>query len=83
MGLCFFIYVSGDVEQCETSDRVIESRALDVTYSLRVRGDILLDDDSKNRRLISAVHLGVITVEINCARWTHGFITIVRLRLNG
>ena len=62
----------------ETFDRVIESRASDVTYSEGVRGDILLDDDSINRRLISAVHLGVITVEIECARWTHGFLAIVR-----
>ena len=42
----FFIYVSGDVAQCETSDRVIESRALDVTYSQGVRGDIRLDKNS-------------------------------------
>ena len=46
MGLCFFIYVSGDVVQCETSDRVIESHVSDVTYSQGVRGDIQLDDDS-------------------------------------
>ena len=61
----------------ETSDRVIESRALDVTYLEVVHGDILLDADSINRLLISAVHLGVITVEIESARWTHGFIAIV------
>ena len=70
MGLCFFIYVSRDVAHCETSDRVIESRASDVTYSEGVRGDILLDDDFINRRLISAIHQGVVTVEIECARWT-------------
>ena len=46
MGLCFFNYVSSDVALCETSDRMIESRALDVTYSQGVRGDIRLDDDS-------------------------------------
>ena len=62
----------------ETSNRVIESRASDVTYSEGVRGDILLEDDLINRWLISAVHLGVIMVEIECARWTHGFIAIVR-----
>ena len=45
-GLCFFIYVSGDVAQCETSDRVSESCASDVIYSEGVRGDIRLDDDS-------------------------------------
>ena len=78
MGLLFFIYVSGGVAHGEMSDRVIESRASNVTYSEGVRGDILLDDDSINRRLISTVHLGLITVEIECARWTHGFISIVR-----
>ena len=36
MELCFFIYVSHDVASCETSDRVIESRASDVTYLERV-----------------------------------------------
>ena len=46
MGRCFFIYVSGDVTQCETSDRVIESRASDVTYSRGIRGDNILDEDS-------------------------------------
>ena len=46
MGLCFFIYVSGDLAQCETSDCVIESHALDVTYSQGVLGAIRLDDDS-------------------------------------
>ena len=46
MGLCFFIYVSCDVTQCETSDRVIESRASDVTYSQGIRGDNLLHEDS-------------------------------------
>ena len=78
MGLCLFHYVSGDVALCETSNRVIESCASDVTYSKGVRGDILLDVNSIKRRLISAVHLGVITVEIESARWTHGFIAIVR-----
>ena len=77
VGLCLFLYVSGNVAHGETSDHVIESRASDVTYSEGVRDDILLDDDSINRRLISAVHLGVIIVEIECARWTHGFIAIV------
>ena len=48
----------------ETSDRVIESRASDVTYSEGVRGDILLDVDSIKRCLISAIHPRVITVEI-------------------
>ena len=46
MGLCLFIYVSGDVTHDETSDRVIESHASDVTYSQGVRGDIRLDGDS-------------------------------------
>ena len=32
MGLFLFRYVSGDVAQCETLDRVIESSASDVTY---------------------------------------------------
>ena len=45
MRLCFFIYVSGDMAQCELSDRMIESRASVVTYSLGVRGDIRLDED--------------------------------------
>ena len=76
MGLCFFIYVSVDVAHGEMSNRVIESRATDVTYSEGVRGDILLDDDSINQRLISAIKLRDITVEIECARWTHGFIVI-------
>ena len=46
MGLCLFIYVSGGVAYGERSDREIESRASDVTYSQGVRGDIRLDDDS-------------------------------------
>ena len=46
MGLCFIIYVSGDVVQCETFDCVIESRASDVTYSKGVRGTIQLEDNS-------------------------------------
>ena len=46
MGLCLFIYVSGDVAPCEMSDRVIESRASDVAYSQGVRDDIRLDDNS-------------------------------------
>ena len=29
----YFVLISGDIAPCETSDRVIESRALDVTYS--------------------------------------------------
>ena len=57
---------SGDMAQCETSDRAIKSRVSDVTYSERVCGDIRLDDDSIKRHLISAVHLGVIMVEIKC-----------------
>ena len=77
MGLCLFLYVSGDVAHGEMSDCVIESHVSDVTYSEGVHGDILLDDDSINRHLISAIHLGVITVKIECARWTHGFIMIV------
>ena len=77
MGLYFFIYDSRDVAQCETSDQVIESRASDVTYLEGVRGDILLDDNSINQRLISTVYQGVVTVEIECTRWTLGFITIV------
>ena len=64
MGLCFFIYVSGDVALCETFDCVIESRASDVTYSDGVRGDILLDIDLIKCRLILAVHIGVIMVKI-------------------
>ena len=68
---------------CETSDCAIKLRALDVTYSQGVRGRILLDDDSINRRLISPIHLGVITVEIKCTRSTSGFIAIVLWRLNG
>ena len=75
MGLCLFHHVSGDVSHCETSDHVIKLRASDVTYSQGVRGRILLDDDSIKQRLMSAVHLGVITVEIECARWTHALIT--------
>ena len=46
MGLCFFIYVSGDVAHGETSDHMIESRASDVTYSQGVCGNILLDVNS-------------------------------------
>ena len=68
MGLCFYIYVLGDVAHRETFDRMIESHASDVTYSKGVRGEILLDNDSINRCLISAVHLRVITVEIECAQ---------------
>ena len=64
MGLFLFHYVSRDVVHCETSDCAIKSRALDVTYSQGVCGRILLGEDSIKRRLISAVHLGVITVEI-------------------
>ena len=45
MELCFFTYVSGDVAQCGTSDRLIESRVSDVTYSEGVRGDIRLDEN--------------------------------------
>ena len=37
MGLCLFLYVSGNVAHGETSDHVIESRASNVTYSA-VRG---------------------------------------------
>ena len=76
-GTMLFLYVSGDVAHGETSDRVMESRASDVTYSHRVRGDIVIDNNLINRCLISAVHLRVITVEIECARWTHGFIVII------
>ena len=76
LGLFLFHYVLGDVAQCETSDRVIKSRASDITYSHGVRGRIKLDDDLIKRRLISAVHLGVVTVKIKCTRWTHGFIAI-------
>ena len=65
---------------CETSDRVIKSCALDVTYSQGVRGRILLGDDSIKRHSIPGVHLGVIKFEIECARWTHGLIAIFRLR---
>ena len=32
VGLCLFQFVSGEVAHCETSDRVIESRASNVTY---------------------------------------------------
>ena len=78
MGLCLFYFVSGDVAHGETFHRLIEARALDVTYSEGVRGDILLDVDSIKGRLISAIHLEVITVEIECARWTHRFLAIVR-----
>ena len=78
MGLYLFPFVSSDVAHGETSDRVSESRASDVTYSEGVRGDILLDVDSIKQNLISAVHLGVIKVEIECARWIHRFIAIVR-----
>ena len=46
MGLCLFHFNSNDVAPCETSDRVIESRASDVTYSQGVRGDIRLDKDT-------------------------------------
>ena len=67
VGLSLFDYVSGDMAHYETFDRAIQSRALDVTYSQGVRGDILLDDDSLKGHLISTVHLGVITIEIKCA----------------
>ena len=60
------------------SDCVIESRASDVTYSQGVRGRILLGDDLIKWRFILAVHLGVIMVDIKCARWTRGFIAIVQ-----
>ena len=63
----YFILILGDVAHGETPDCVIESRMSDVTYLEGVRGDILLDDDSINRCLILAVHLGVITLEIECA----------------
>ena len=66
VGLFLFHYVSGDVAQCEASDRMIKSHASDVTYSQGVRGDIRLDEDSIKRHLISAIHLGVIMVEIKC-----------------
>ena len=77
MVLFLFHYVLGDVVYCETSDRAIKSRPLDATFSQGVCGRILLDNDSIKRHLISVVHLGVITVEIKCARWTRGFIEIV------
>ena len=64
VGLCFFIYVSCDVGLCETSNLVIESRVLDVAYSERVRGDILLHANLIKRCLISTVHPQVIMVEI-------------------
>ena len=32
--------IAGDVAQCETSDRAIKSRVLDVTYSQGVCDDI-------------------------------------------
>ena len=64
VGLYFFIYVSCDVVLCETSNRVIESRVFDVTYSEGVRGDILLHVDLIKRRLISTVNPRVIMVEI-------------------
>ena len=59
-------FILGDVAHCEESDRVIKSHVSAVTYSQGVRGDILLDDDWIKGRLISAVHLGVITIEIKC-----------------
>ena len=62
--LCLFLYFSSEVAHGKTSDRVIESRASDVTYSEGVTRDILLDDDLINQRLISDVHLGVITFGI-------------------
>ena len=73
-----FHFVSGDVAHYETSDRVIKSRESDVTYSQGVCGRILLDDDLIKQRLFSAIHLGVITVEIKCALLTCGFIAVVR-----
>ena len=79
----YLFLISGDVAHCEMSDRVIESRESDVSYPQGVQSDIQLDDDSTNRRLNSAVHLGVITVEIECARWTHRLIVILRLRSKG
>ena len=54
-----------------------------MSLTCRVRGKIRLDEDLIKRCLISAVHLGVITVKIKCARWTRGFIAIVRWRSNG
>ena len=49
------IFISSDVVLCETSDRVIESRASDV---------ILINVDSIESSLISAFHPRVIMVEI-------------------
>ena len=66
--LFLFDYVSGDVAQCEASDRMIKSCASDVTYSQGVRGDIRLDEDSIKQHLILVVHLGVIMVEIKCTQ---------------
>ena len=68
MRLFLFHYVSGDMAHCETFDRTIKLRASDVTYSQGVRGRILLNDDSIKHRLISAVHLVFIIVEIKCAQ---------------
>ena len=59
VGLFYFIMFSGDVVQCETSDRAIKLRESDVTYSQGVCGRIRLDEDLIKRRLIS--------VEIKCA----------------
>ena len=61
MGLCLFHFVSGDVAHCETSDRVIESRASDVTYSQGVHGDIRLDENS----IESAFHLSRPSLSYN------------------
>ena len=42
----YFILISGDVVHCKTSDRMIKSCALDVTYLQGVCVDIQLDDNS-------------------------------------
>ena len=57
-------FISSDVASCETSDRVIESRASDVTYSQGYVAESYYTDDWIKHRLILAIHLGVITVEI-------------------
>ena len=74
----YVFFISRDVAHCETYDRAIKLPMSDVTYSQRVRGDILLNDDLIKQCLISAINLGVITVEIKCTRWTCGFIAIVQ-----
>ena len=48
VGLCLFLYISGDMAHYETSDRVIKLDASDVTYSQGVRGRILLGDALSN-----------------------------------